>query len=172
MKTATGETECAQAKGTTVRRLRRAARPAMNFIPELHFGARETAWGPFPDGPVTDQTLPLVDEVPAAVLLPARFVALGTERLLFSVADGLDAAGAHSISDQCVLHRSGALVAQSQVIFRGSTFVAVPFHREVNGSVLVEELHIAQHRALLIATNLGLVIVEVDVLDVLAKQVF
>src|SRR5580698_8193533 len=172
MKTDPGETECAQAKGTGVCRLRRAARPAMNFIPELHCGARETAWGPFPDGPVTDQTLPLVDEVPAAVLLPARFVALGTERLFFSVADRLDAAGTDSRRNQCVLHRSGSFVAQGQVIFRGSALVAVPLHRETDGRVLVEELHIAQHRALLIAANVGLVIVEVDILDVLAEQVF
>src|SRR5580658_10685182 len=163
-----GEPKVHRRRGTTLRRLGRAA-PSRRHFPS---GAGGAAWARSPMASRQISPLLLVDEVPAAVLLPAPFVALGTERLFFSVADRLDAAGADSRRNQSVLHRRGSFVAQGQVIFRGSALVAVPLHRETDGRVLVEELHIAQHRALLIAANVGLVIVEVDILDVLTEQVF
>src|ERR1019366_2068649 len=58
-----------------------------------------------------------VHEVPAAVLLPATFVRLGAERLLFAVADGFDAIAADSSLDERVLHRVRAAGAQGQVVF-------------------------------------------------------
>src|SRR5579864_6066093 len=48
--------------------------------------------------------LPLINEVPAAVLLPASFVAFGAERFFFAVADRLDAAGIYSARRECILH--------------------------------------------------------------------
>ena len=38
--------------------------------------------------------------------------------------------------------------------------------------MLVQELRVGLHRTLLIAANISLVVVEVDILDVLAEQVF
>jgi hypothetical protein len=58
-----------------------------------------------------------VDEVAAAVLLPATFVRLGAERFFLAVADGLDAIAAHSRLDQRILYGVGAIGAESQVIF-------------------------------------------------------
>ena len=47
--------------------------------------------------PVVDQPrLLLVHEVAATVLLPTLLVGLGAERLLFAVADGLDAVGSNA----------------------------------------------------------------------------
>src|SRR6476469_6267219 len=58
-----------------------------------------------------------VHEMPAPVLLPARFIRLGAERLFLPVADGLNPVGADSRADQCVLHRAGTIVAERQVVF-------------------------------------------------------
>src|SRR5271169_6630444 len=58
----------------------------------------------------------LIDEVITAVLLPASFVAFCAEGFLLAVADGLDPAGADAARGQRVLHRTGTLVAQSQVV--------------------------------------------------------
>src|SRR5437016_937438 len=58
----------------------------------------------------------LVNEVTPPVLLPARLVGLGAERLFFAVADGLDAGSIDAALRQGILHGAGAAVAQSQVV--------------------------------------------------------
>src|ERR1700747_2179609 len=110
--------------------------------------------------------------MPAAILLPASFVAFRAERLLFAVADGLDTACNDSQCTQSSLHRAGTLVAQGQVELGRSALVAVSFDRYIDIRVLTEELRVGLQRRLLVATNIRLVVVEVDVLDVLTEQVF
>jgi hypothetical protein len=63
------------------------------------------------------RSLPLVHEVAAAVLLPARFVALGAERFLLAIADGANAVGVDAQLHQRLLGRVGTIVAQRQVVF-------------------------------------------------------
>src|ERR1035441_7888847 len=90
----------------------------------------------------------LIDEMPTAVLLPASFVAFGAEGLFLAVADGLDPAGVHARRGQRVLHRAGALVAQSQVVLGRATLVAVSFNREIHIAVLTQELRVRLDRGL------------------------
>src|SRR5437899_4477823 len=47
----------------------------------------------------------------------------------------------------------------------------MPLDRDIDASVLSEELRIGLHRGLLIGTNVRLVVIEVDVFHILAKQV-
>src|ERR1700739_4924399 len=114
----------------------------------------------------------LVHEMSAAVLRPAAFVGLGAKRLFLTVADRLDAAGAHAGGDQGPLHCIGAAIAQSQVVLGRSTLVAVALHREVDADMLPEELGIALNGGLLIRTNRIRVVVEVDVLHALCEKLF
>src|ERR1017187_5501280 len=120
---------------------------------------------------VPRQSLLLINEMAAAVLLPASFVAFCAEGLFLAVADGFDPAGADAARRQCSLHRTGALVAQSQVIVSRSALVAVSFNRDVYIGMLIEELHVGLQRRLLVTANVGLVVVEVNILHVLAEQV-
>ena len=113
-----------------------------------------------------------IDEMPTTVLLPASFVALAAEGFFFAVADRLDAAAIDTRCRQRIFDRAGALVAQSQVVVCRATLVAVSFNREVHIRMLIEELCIGLNRGLLIAPNLRLVVIEVDVFDVLREQVF
>ncbi len=117
-------------------------------------------------------SLLLIDEMPTAILLPASFVAFAAERFLFPVADRLDAAGINARSSQSVLDCAGALVAQGQVVICRSTLVAMPLNREVHVRMLIEELRVGLNRGLLIGANIGLVVIEIDVLDILREQVF
>ena len=64
---------------------------------------REGRSGAPPLTGVSGQLL-LVNEVPAAILLPAGFVFLHAERLFFAEADGLDTAGRDSGGHQRVFH--------------------------------------------------------------------
>jgi len=51
-------------------------------------------------------------------------------------------------------------------------FVAVTLNREIHVGVLTEELSVSLDRTLLVATNVGLVVVEVNVLDARREQIF
>src|SRR5271169_5988452 len=66
-----------------------------------------------------------VHEVAATVLLPATFVRLSAERLLFAVAEYFDTVASHASLDERILHRIGAIGAQRQVIFGRAPLVAV-----------------------------------------------
>jgi hypothetical protein len=123
-----------------------------------------------PSGAPNDLLL-LIDEVPTAVLLPASFVALIAERFFLAVADRLDAAGADSCSDQCFFHSTGALVAERDVVFGRAALVAVALDGDVDIGVLAEELRVRLHRCLLVAPNVGLVVIEIDIFYVLIEQV-
>src|SRR6266851_2560547 len=104
------------------------------------------------------------------VLLPARFIRLGAERLLFPEADSLDAVGGDSRSYQRVLHCTGAVVAEGQVVFRRAALVAVSLNREVDAGMLLQERDIGLNGGLIGGANVGLVVIEVNVLHILREQ--
>src|ERR1700690_4445230 len=98
------------------------------------------------------------------VLLPALLVRFGAERLFLAVADGLYVVGGNPSLNQRVTNRVRTAVAQGQVVFRRSPFVAVSFHRKADVGMLLQELDVALHRGLLVRADIALVIFEVDVL--------
>src|SRR5882672_9614712 len=108
--------------------------------------------------------------MPAPVLLPARFVALRAERLFFAVADRLDATGVYASRHQSTLHRAGALVAQCDVVFRGTALVAMSFDSKAHIRMSVQELHVGLERTLLITADVRLVVIEINILNILAEQ--
>src|SRR5579872_7141113 len=130
---------------------------------------RELRRGMPPASPAN--SLLLINKVTTAILLPASLIALCAERFLLAVADRLNPARIDSQGSQRVLHRAGTLVAQCQVVIGRSAFVAVSLDREVDIRVLTQELRIRLKRRLLIRTNVGLVIIEIHILDVLREQV-
>ena len=106
----------------------------------------------------------------ATILLPASFVALGAERLLFPVADRLDAAGIDTLRGQHILDCGGALVSQSQVVFGRTAFVAVSLDRDVHVGMLYQKLSIGLDRTLLIGADVSPIVVKVNILDTLSEQ--
>src|SRR5712691_2744034 len=117
-----------------------------------------------------DAKLFLIDEMGTAVLLPALFRVLVAERFFFTIADRFDTVGGNAGLRQSTLHCFGTAGAQCQVVLCGSAFVAVSLNRNPDTRVLAEKLSISLQRRLLIGTNIGFVIVEVDVLDRLGEQ--
>ena len=67
-----------------------------------------------------------LDEVAAAVFLPAGFAMLRAEGLLLAEADRGELAGRDAQRSQVRLYRGGAAVAEAEVVFCGAAFVAVP----------------------------------------------
>src|SRR5271166_5411993 len=109
--------------------------------------------------------------MPTAVLLPASFVAFGAERFFLTVADRLDTTSIDSQSSQRIFHRAGTLVTQGQVVVGRSALVAVSFNRKIHVRMLTEVLRVGLDRCLLVATNVGLIVIEIHILDVLGEQV-
>src|SRR5215470_305680 len=89
-------------------------------------------------------------EVIVAVPLPALFVGVGTHRLLFAVADGLDLAGTYAILHQSLLCRGCAALAQGQVVLDRPAFVAIAFNADHPAAVLLD------HRSRSSDSRLGL----------------
>src|SRR5277367_3390359 len=105
-----------------------------------------------------------------AILLPTSLGGLVAERLLLAVADRLNVAGADAALRQGALHRACPAVAQRQVVFGGPALVAVSLDHEVDVGMLREESDIGLQRRLLVSADIGLVVIEVNVLDVLREQ--
>src|SRR5579863_9847231 len=114
----------------------------------------------------------LIDEVAAPVLLPASFVAFGAEWFLLAEADHIDAASVDGCYRQCILHRDRALIAQRHVIFSGSPLVAMSLDCEVDVGMLAEKEHVGLKSRILIGPQVGLVVIEVNVLNILCEQLF
>src|SRR5262245_2504384 len=106
-----------------------------------------------------------VHEMPAPVLLPTILVRFGAERFFLAIADCLDAAGADARLDERVLHGVGAIGSEREVVLGGAALVAVSFDGYVEICMLLQELRIALNGRLLVAADIGLVIIEVDILD-------
>src|SRR5882724_8392292 len=77
----------------------------------------------------------LIHKVAAAVLLPAVFGAGHAEGLFFAVADGAYAITGNARPHECTLHGIGAIVTERQVIFGGTTLIAVAFHGKANSGM-------------------------------------
>src|ERR1700742_4691814 len=89
---------------------------------------------PVPRLPVGLQTNPRLlphGEMSPPVLLPARIVVLHAEGTLLAIADRLDPVGGYAQRDHEILGRLRTTVAQSNVVFGGSTLVAVTFEHNL-----------------------------------------
>ena len=76
----------------------------------------------------------------AAVLLPALFVVVGAERLLFAVAHGHHAVGRDAKRYEELLRGLGTAIAERQVVFGGTTLVAMAFNRDFDLRIGTQKL--------------------------------
>ena len=111
-----------------------------------------------------------VNEVIAAILLPAGLVALGAERLFLAIADDLDLAGCNAGFDQSVAGGVGTIIAKRKVVVGGTAFVAVSLDGEADRRMRLEECSISVDNGLIIRAQVVAIVVEVDVLYGLRKQ--
>src|SRR5258707_4641708 len=107
----------------------------------------------------------------AAVLLPAILVRLSALRLFLAVADGLDGVCTNTVPNQRLLGRVSTMLTQRQVVFGGTTVVTVALNLYFP-AFLLDDLCSLCESLLRIRTQVRLVIVEVNVLDHLSKELF
>src|ERR1700674_2692942 len=118
------------------------------------------------------QKLLLIYEVAAAVLLPAVFGAFRAEGFFFAVTDGADAIAGNACAHQRTLHGIGAIVTERQVVFGGTTLIAVAFDGKTNSGMSRQILRGGGDAALLGGTHIVLVVIEVDVFDAPVELLF
>src|ERR1700676_656732 len=106
----------------------------------------------------------------AAILLPAGLVALVAEGLLLAEANDGEAVGRNAQRNEVLLDGAGAAIAQTQVVFRGATLVAVAFDGCFDRRVAFQEVRGLGKSGAGIGTNVGLVIVKIGVAHFLREE--
>src|ERR1700732_1222683 len=80
------------------------------------------------------------DEVAAAILLPAGFVALRAEGLFLAEANGADAIAGDPQGDEILLNGACAAIAEREVVFGGAALVAVALDGDANLRIVAQEV--------------------------------
>src|SRR6266852_1058304 len=111
------------------------------------------------------------DEVAAAILLPAGFVALGAEGLFFAEADGAEAIGGDAQGDEILLDGAGAAIAEREVVFGGAALVAVAFDGHAKLRIVAQEVSGLGKRFASVRANVGLVEVEIGVANFFPDEI-
>src|SRR6266851_1752073 len=110
------------------------------------------------------------DEVAAAILLPAGFVVLVAEGLFFAEADRADAIGGDAQRNEVLLDGAGATIAEREVVFGGTTLVAVAFDGHAKLRVVAQEVGGLGECFASVRANVGFVEVEIGVTDFLVEE--
>src|SRR6266446_5839253 len=106
----------------------------------------------------------------AAILLPAGFVVLHAEGLLLAEADGAEAVGRNAQRNEILLDRVGAAVAETEIVFGGTTFVAVAFDGRLDRRMSLQEVRSRGKSSASVGTNVGLVVVEIGIAHFSQKE--
>ena len=101
--------------------------------------------------------------------MPAALVMFGAELLFFSVADSADAICAYSSLNQGLLAGVGAIFTKGEVVFGGTALVAIPSDDDFDIWMSAQISRILGDDTLIAAGDVIAVVVEEDILDVLAE---
>src|SRR5687768_1807839 len=92
------------------------------------------------------------DEMGATVAGERRFAVERIERPFLAVGDRLQPVCGHAERDEVVARGARALVAKGEVVLRGAALVAVAFHRDLGGAMVLQpERVLLEHGAGLVA---------------------
>src|SRR5262245_7548965 len=112
------------------------------------------------------------DEVATPVLLITVLGGFAALRAFFSIADRVHPAGINSERNQVVFHRIGSPITKAAIVFLAATFVAMTFNAELDAGIGHQEACCVGESCLLIVANIGLVIVEIHVTNILDEFLF
>src|SRR5262249_51192539 len=104
------------------------------------------------------------------VSLPAIFGGFTADRLFFAVADGFELGRADPAHSQGLQRGCGATFSQGQVVHGRATLVAVALDLDLPVRVLADNLRGLGHGLLRFGPEVGLIVVEVDILHRLGEQ--
>src|SRR6266849_2979845 len=102
-------------------------------------------------------------EMAAAVLLPAGLAVLHAEGLFFAEANGGDAVGGNAQRNDVLLDGACAAITEAQVVFGGTTLVAMAFDGYFDRVMVLQEVRGLGKRVAGVGTNISLVVVEIGI---------
>src|SRR5438477_6218773 len=88
---------------------------------------------------VPPDRLLIQDEMPAAVLLPARLIRFVAERLLLAEGDRAQIVRIHALLHEHVLHRFGTVGAEREVVLDRAALVSMALDGDVPVRILLQE---------------------------------
>src|SRR5258708_14615536 len=150
--------------------MRNSRRSSKNFIPTKRRGIgmqRRTGGSPSGGAGLMQQETMIVP-----VFLPAILAGFGADVLLVAVADGLELVRGYAALCQGLMSGIGASFAQGQVVHGGPAFVAVALNPDLPVGVCFDDFGGMGQRLLRLGTQISFVVIEVDVLDGLGKELF
>ncbi len=106
----------------------------------------------------------------ATILLIARLAGFHAEGLFFAVADGAEAIGRDTQGDEIIFYGSGAAVAETEVVFGGTAFVAVTFDGGLNVRVGAKNFGGGGESRARIGANVSFIQIEVRVFDAVLEN--
>ena len=116
--------------------------------------------------------LALKHEVVNSILLPALLVILRAEGLFLAVADRLDAICGYALLQESLLYRFRTAGSQGEIEFLGSPVVTMPFNQHFYVRMLLKERSVLLRRGYITRADVGLVVVEEHIFNVLTEQIF
>src|SRR5580698_9664066 len=98
----------------------------------------------------------------------------GAERTLLPEADGFELVAWNAERNKRIFGGGGPAVTQGEVIFSGATFIAMPFNRNDEIGVHLEDRFqsagVTLHNGLIFAANLALVVVKMEILHLFRQN--
>jgi hypothetical protein len=103
------------------------------------------------------------DEMAAAILLPASFVALHAEGLLLAEANGGKAIRGDAEGNEILFHGIGAAITEAQVVFRRAALIAVAFNGHFEARIIFQKICGLGECGTSVGTNVRFVVVEIGI---------
>src|SRR5258708_29501500 len=150
--------------------MRNSRRSSKNFIPTKRRGIgmqRRTGGSPSGGAGLMQQETMIVP-----VFLPAILAGFGADLVVLAVAAGLELVRGYAALCQGLMSGIGASFAQGQVVHGGPALVAVALNPDLPVGVCFDDFGGMGQRLLRLGTQISFVVIEVDVLDGLGKQLF
>ena len=116
------------------------------------------------------EQLPNLDEMAATILRVTRFPGFRAERLFLAETDGVEALVGNTEADEVLLDGIGTAIAEGELVFGGTTFVAVPLDGDVHLGTTSEEVGSPAESLASYTVNFGGVVVEIGVAHFLEKK--
>lgn len=109
-------------------------------------------------------------EVAATILLPAGFVGFGAEGFFLAPTGGGDVVAGNTEAGEVILDSIGAALAESEIVFGGTAFVAMTFDGEARVWITFQKVRVALKNFPRIGANGGGVIVEEGITHFLEEE--
>src|ERR1700737_1597488 len=111
-----------------------------------------------------------LNEMPPSIFLVALLSRFRASGFFFAIAHGTYAISGNAQRNEVLLYGAGATITECEVVFRGAALIAMTFNVDFNLRIAAQEFGGLTQRFASIGANVGLVEIEVGVVNFAQKQ--